>query len=350
MNRFTRPVVVMLLAGCVSVAAKDAVKGKHPVWMDPETVTKTNPDYVIQGEYAAPGLGAQVIALGDGHFQAVLFPDGLPGAGWKKEEKILLDGKRDGTKTVFVPATGQRKYLNAPPNAFSATSTFPPKGQKPYKAVIENDVLAVTTDDGKTIALKKSVRKSPTLGKKAPNGAVVLFDGKKTDELKGGTVTQWGWLHAGKDSFIMSKRAFKDYILHVEFMTCFSPHCRGQSRGNSGCFQANGEEVQVLDSFGLDGKPNEAGGIYKWRSSDVNMALPPLTWQTYDIEYVSGEGDQPPTMTVRHNGVVIHDRLKMKKPSRPGNIRFQQHKDWVQYRNLWVLAVKPDLDPTTDGK
>ena len=211
-------------------------------------------------------------------------------------------------------------------------------------------MLTVTTDAGKSIVLKKTVRKSPTLGMKAPEGAIVLFDGKKTDEINGGEVTQWGWLHTGKDNFIVSKRGFSSYILHVEFMTCFSPFCRGQSRGNSGCFQANGEEIQVLDSFGLDGKVNEAGGIYKWRTPDVNMALPPLTWQTYDIEYASGENGEPPTMTVRHNGVVIHNRLKMKKPSRKGNIRFQKHKDWVQYRNLWILEVKPDLDPTTEGK
>ena len=103
-------------------------------------------------------------------------------------------------------------------------------------------VMTVTTDANKTIALKKTTRKSPTLGKKPPEGAVILFDGKLTDTTKGGEVTKFGWLHA-KAGNAESTKTFKDYILHVEFMPCFSPECRGQSRGNSGCFQANGEEV-----------------------------------------------------------------------------------------------------------
>ncbi len=329
-----------------AVCPQDAQKGKGPVWMSPETASK-NPDFLVQGEYVTDGLGAQVIALGKGEFQAVLLPGGLPGTGWNKEEKILLQGKTEGGRTAFVPATGNRKYLAGSPAEFSATSEFPPKGQKPYKAAIAGDVMTVTTDTGKTLTLKKTMRKSPTLGKKPPKGAVVLFGGKLTDTIKGAEVTKFGWMHAAAGN-AESAQTFKNYILHVEFMPCFSPECRGQSRGNSGCFQANGEEIQVLDSFGLDGKSNEAGGIYKWRVPDVNMCLPPLSWQTYDVEYASDDAGGPPTMTVKHNGVVIHNKLKMKRPSKAGTLKFQKHGDWAQYRNIWVLEKKPDLDPGTD--
>src|SRR5262245_59073238 len=82
-------------------------------------------DYVIQGEYAAKiaggqDLGCQVIALGNGAFQAVVLPGGLPGDGWDMKSKILMDGKVDGDKAVFAPTAGKRKYMAAPPAEFSA--------------------------------------------------------------------------------------------------------------------------------------------------------------------------------------------------------------------------------------
>ena len=46
-------------------------------------------DFIYQGEYTGETHGAQVISLGNGHFQAVLFTGGLPGNGWDKKNKSL---------------------------------------------------------------------------------------------------------------------------------------------------------------------------------------------------------------------------------------------------------------------
>src|SRR5262245_6146248 len=69
---------------------------KSGVWTDPFD-SSLPADFKIQGEYrgktsAGSDLGCQVIALGNGAFQAVLLPGGLPGDGWDGTNKILLAG------------------------------------------------------------------------------------------------------------------------------------------------------------------------------------------------------------------------------------------------------------------
>ena len=107
----------------------------------------------------------------------------------------------------------------------------------------------------------------------------------------------------------------------------------------------------MLDSFGLPEADNDCGGIYKVATPQVNMSLPPLQWQTYDIDFTAaryddqGEKTTPARATVRHNGVVIHDDVTL--PCRtgggdaeaptPGPIYLQDHRDPVVYRNVWVL-------------
>src|SRR5258708_14836336 len=52
---------------------------------------KADPDFSLQGEYAASGSGMQLAALGDEAFLMARFPGGLPRAGWNGKERQESD-------------------------------------------------------------------------------------------------------------------------------------------------------------------------------------------------------------------------------------------------------------------
>jgi len=74
------------------------------------------------------------------------------------------------------------------------------------------------------------------------------------------------------------------------------------------------------------------------------MCLPPLIWQTYDVEFNARKTDEAgkeipgPGFTVRHNGVVVHGGYGLSgSPGAQRGLKFQQHGNRVQYRNIWVV-------------
>jgi hypothetical protein len=265
-----------------------------------------------------------------------------------------MDGRLEGEKAVFEPASGDKRYLAQEPEKFSATRKFPPEAQQPYRGTVENESFALKTEDGATISLKKTERKSDTMGKKAPEGATVLFDGS-AESMKhwtGGRLDEETHLLNTDGKDILTKEKFNNYTMHVEFLLPYRPEGRSQGRGNSGFYQVDHYEVQVLDSFGLEGLDNECGGVYTQAAPQVNMCLPPLQWQTYDVEFTNAVRDENGAkvknarMTLRHNGVVIHDDVEITGPTgghrsepegTPGPIKLQGHGNPLQYRNVWIV-------------
>ena len=311
-----------------------AAPKKGGTYIDP---AKADADFAFQGEYVGELIndegeehekfGMQVIALGGGKFRLVAYEGGLPGAGWSGEEddRSQTDGVLKDDAVIFKDDHGI--------------------------GTLKDGVIKAVDFDGKRLGeFKKVERKSPTLGAKPPKGAVVLFDGKSADKFKNGRMTKDGLLMEGTTS----KDKFGDFKLHIEFLLPYKPAARGQGRGNSGAYMQGRYEVQMLDSFGLEGKHNECGGIYSIKDPDVNMCLPPLSWQTYDVDFTaakfddSGKKIKDAQMTVRHNGVVIHKDVKLPKKTtaapvnegkEPGPLYLQNHGNPVRYRNIWVVET-----------
>ena len=300
---------------------------------DPTEAAK-DPDFAIQGEYVGEGswldgnvtkAGAQVIAQGNGQFNIVVTKGGLPGDGWKRgDDRFSLTGKREGDATIL-------------------------SGDK-LSGKIAGETLTVASADGKAkLELRRTVRHSPTEGAKAPEGAVVLFDGTTAANFEHGTLLP----DKNLLSEAVSKQKFGDYTLHLEFRLSYMPEARGQARGNSGVYLHDAYEIQVLDSFGLEGENNECGGFYSIRKPDVNRCYPPLTWQTYDIDftapkYENGKKVANAKINVRHNGVVIHPSIDLpngtpgRQPEGPAPRPFylQGHGNKIEYRNIWVVEKK----------
>ena len=324
MQIFIRPSLALVLIALVAFTQgtaqekdkkKPAPKKQANVYTD---IADAPVDYKLQGEYAGDRLAAQVVARGNNKLDVYLLQGGLPGAGWDiKSKKIKIEAKIDSEKGVAELQGGQKGRID-----------------------VASQSLSLIAPDGKTIILKRVDRVSPTLGAKPPQGALILFDGKNAAEWKDGKMS--GEYLAVPNT---SRRTFKDFNLHIEFRTPFQPTAGGQGRGNSGVYLL-GREIQVLDSFGLKGENNECGGLYGQRAPDVNMCLPPLVWQTYDVEFRTGPLDPKtkkqgsPRITVRHNGVLVHENVELKGGANQGVINLQNHGNPVVYRNIWIVEIK----------
>jgi len=318
-------------------AETDKEKGKPE---NPEKIAIIDPakvdiDFAIQGEYSGIVVddgqefkaGVQVIALGDHKFRAIAYPGGLPGDGWNKQDVIIVEGETIDGRTMMTGPLGSG-------------------------VVTDGSTIQINNKNGVDMGtIKKVVRKSPTLGKKKPEGAVVLFDGSSAKAFKDGQLTSNGLLKQGTTSV----QTFGDCTLHLEFMLSYMPYAREQGRSNSGCYLQGRYEVQILDSFGLIGKKNECGAIYDVHAPSTNMCFPPLTWQTYDIDFIAAKYDENGTkstdakMTVRHNGVVVQKGVSVPNATRaapnkegpqPGPIYLQDHNNPLRFRNIWVVERK----------
>ena len=207
-----------------------------------------------------------------------------------------------------------------------------------------------------------------------PSDAIVLFGGtdlsewvsQRTKGPAGWTVAN-GVLTVNKQAGnIETKRSFKNYQLHIEWMVPPGMKETGQSRGNSGVFLAStgsgdsGYELQVLDSYENKTYVNgQAGSVYKQFSPLVNASRKPGEWQVYEVIWTAptfgpdGAVKTPAYLTVFHNGALIQNHVELAgetlyigKPSYKAYdrapIKLQSHGDPsppLSFRNIWIREL-----------
>ncbi|TWU38333.1 sulfatase-like hydrolase/transferase [Novipirellula artificiosorum] len=283
------------------------------VWTDAKLAAKEFPGFAFMGEYMR-GKQAMQVVPSEGKFYLSTYGGGLPGRGW--------DG--DDVAHAWVDADAIEARL---------------KGWD------------------------KIDRSKDVVGVRPPKDAIVLFDGSGTDAWSHAK-TEGGLLQAGAKT----KDEFQDFTLHLEYLLPLKPELplSHPHRGNSGVFAVGAYEVQICDSFGLDPNSNAwqnmvllkpvstwCGGIYGIREADLNMCLPPLAWQSLEIEFTAarfkgGAKVSPAVMTVIQNGVKVHDRVSLPGgtgggPAGPrpevakGPVYLQHHGDPNQFRNIWIV-------------
>ena len=297
-------------------------------------------------------LYAQIIALGGGSYQSLLYET--------LEERsmnqvnfhgVVQDGSVNFAKTI---GRGGQEVLQITAHGLLIAASL-----WAGSVDAENFNGRFHGRENGAFSLQRYDRASPTLGAKPVSQAEILFDGSDLRQWTHKKVKKARWKILGngamevapKTGSIITKKSFGDHRLHLEFRTPFMPDHFGQKRGNSGVYLQGRYEVQVLDSYGLEGRDNECGGIYKISQPRVNACAPPAHWQTYDIDFRAprfdgkGKKTENARITVHHNGILIHEDVELptftggpvaENETPAGPLMLQDHGDLVQFRNIWV--------------
>jgi len=201
-----------------------------------------------------------------------------------------------------------------------------------------------------------------------PSDDIILFDGKDLSEWthKDGRPARWAVENGvivckTGTGDIYSKRKISTAQIHVEFATPSMPQAKSQARGNSGVYLQGRYEIQVLDSYQNATYANgSCGALYGQYAPLVNVCRPPEQWQTYDIVFhapkcgADGKINEPGTVTVLHNGVVVQDHVTIKgittlgdktNECDPGPLRLQDHyhpdvkETFMRFLNIWYRPL-----------
>lgn len=234
-----------------------------------------------------------------------------------------------------------------------------------YSARIEKGVLKIKGAE-LDFSGRLVIRRSPTLNMPAPEGADILFDGNDVKAWGGLVKKEWlKWsfeaeqsveitpagnirIMPGKQSIITKKNYGDIKHLHLEFRLL------GEVT-NGGVYMQSRYEFNIKDSWGQGkGAPCGAfGNLINSKDPEFNYALPPMVWQTMDIQYKAarfndqGEKIANARVSMSMNGITIYEDYELdlikgaaggRTPLGPlGPIYLQEHGTAYEFRNIWVV-------------
>ena len=200
----------------------------------------------------------------------------------------------------------------------------------------------------------------------APSDATILYNGNGLGAFQKKDGSPAGWRIDADGAVtdikgagdLITKEAFGNCQLHIEFREPAEVKSSGQGRGNSGVYIMGKYEIQVLDSYNNPTYSNgQAGAVYKQHVPLVNASRKPGEWQSYDIIFTApmfkenGDLESPARVTVIHNGVLIQNNVTIlgttdwvrkpvyKKHAAKLPLMLQDHGDDgnpISYRNIWI--------------
>ncbi len=180
-------------------------------------------------------------------------------------------------------------------------------------------------------------------------GTAVMTDDRVADGGKYGTAD------------IVTKKAYRDFRLHIEFLIM-------KPGGNSGVYLQNRFEIQVLDG---DKTKHGMGAVINETESPYHAYAGVGKWNAYDItfraaRFKDGKMVEKPLVSMFFNGQKVHTNVAINQvwggpksgldggndggkglTDVPGGLKLQCEGHDVRYRNAWIKELdleKPDTD------
>lgn len=185
------------------------------------------------------------------------------------------------------------------------------------------------------------------------------------DPVDGGTVVMTDDPAAAGGKFgtadIVTKKAYRDFRLHIEFLVA-------KPGGNSGVYLQNRYEIQVLDG---DRTSHGMGAVINETESPYESYAGAGKWNAYDLvfraaRFRDGKMVEKPMVTMYFNGKKVHRNVAINQvwggpksgvdggndggkgiTDSPQGLKLQCEGHDVRYRNVWIRELdleKADTD------
>lgn len=152
---------------------------------------------------------------------------------------------------------------------------------------------------------------------------------------------------------IVTKKAYRDFRLHIEFLI-------PQPGGNSGVYLQNRYEIQVLDG---DRTKHGMGAVINETESPYHAYNGLGKWNAYDIvfraaRFKDGQRVEKAMVTMYFNGIKVHTNVPINQvwggprsgidggndggkgiTDTPGGLKLQAEGHDVRYRNAWIKEL-----------